>query len=360
MSERKTAPIVYALLAAALFGASAPLSKMLLGDIEPLPLAGFLYLGSGLGLLAFWLFGKLIGKGKSAEAGLAKRDAPWLAGAIVAGGVAAPVILLFGLKATPAATASLLLNFESAATAIIAAIAFREHVGKRIWIAVACTTIGSVALSLNPEGGWGFSIGAIGILAACAFWGIDNNLTAKISAKNPSQIAMVKGICAGSFSIVLALATGSAFPGANSTVYAMFLGAFSYGASLVFFISAMRSLGAARTGALFATGPFFGVVLSLAIFRELPGIEFLVALPAMAAGAMLLFSEKHAHIHRHAAIEHEHSHIHDDAHHAHEHYEKLDAGAPHSHIHKHEELKHSHGHTPDLHHRHGHEKDKSG
>ncbi|MDD5502190.1 MAG: DMT family transporter [Candidatus Thermoplasmatota archaeon] len=359
MNGRRSYPIFQALLAAALFGASAPASKTLLGDIEPLPLAGFLYLGSGIGLLIFWLFGRLAGNAKSAEAGLAKKDAPWLAGAIIAGGVAAPVLLMTGLKTTPAATASLLLNFESAATALIAALAFREHIGKRIWVAVACMTFGSVALSLNIEGGWGFSVGAIGILGACAFWGIDNNLTAKISAKNPSQIAIVKGICAGTFSLMLAFATGSAFPGAVSITYAMLLGSLSYGASLVLFISAMRSLGAARSGALFATGPFFGVVISLIAFKELPGIEFLVSLPVMVAGALLLSGEKHTHIHFHAAIEHEHAHVHDDEHHLHEHGKNFDENIPHSHVHKHEETEHSHRHTPDLHHRHEHGKDKN-
>lgn len=251
MEKSNIYPMIQAVLAALLFSASAPISKLLLGDIEPIPMAAFLYLGSGFGLLFYRFVQGLNNNSARVEAGINKNDIKWLIGATLAGGVLAPIVLMFGLKATPAATASLLLNFEGVSTTLIAALAFYEAIGRRVWAAVLCITAASVLLSWDINGQWGISIGALGILTACTLWGIDNNFTRNISAKDPLIIVTVKGICAGTFSLVLAFTLNNPFPNLRITLGAMLLGSFSYGLSIVLFILAMRSLGAARTSAFF-------------------------------------------------------------------------------------------------------------
>jgi drug/metabolite transporter (DMT)-like permease len=346
--------LLRALLAAILFGASAPLAKALLQDVQPIPLAAFLYFGCGAGALFFRLVQRVTHR-REREARLVVADLPWLAGATFAGGVAAPIILMFSLQATPAGTASLLLNFEGVATALIAGLVFREAIGRYAWAAIALVTLGSSLLSWNPAG-WGFSVGALGVIAACTLWGIDNNLTRHISGKNPLSIVAVKGLVAGTVSLSLALALRQPLPAFTPAILAMLLGSISYGLSIVLFVMALRDLGAARTSALYATSPFLGMVLSVAMFRERPGLAFLLSIPLMVAGAFLLLREDHQHFHEHVTIEHEHSHNHNDAHHRHAHPH---AGLPdqlqHSHTHRHEPVAHEHPHAPDLHHRHEHQ-----
>ncbi len=347
-------PALKALLAAVLFGASAPLAKTLLRDTEPVPLAALLYLGCGIGALLFRGYQRTTAAAE-AEARLARPDWPWLAGAIIAGGVAAPILLMFSLRATPAATASLLLNFEGVLTALIAGLAFREAIGPRIWAAVGLVTLGSILLSWTTTGEWGFSLGALGVIGACALWGLDNNFTRNISAKNPLTIVAVKGLCAGSFSLLLALALGNRMPALGTALTAMLVGAVCYGLSIVLFIMALRDLGAARTSALYGTAPFLGVLLAVAAFGERPGLLFLVSVPLMIAGAVLLLGEDHEHAHTHAALEHDHRHCHDDTHHTHAHPAGQPcADADHSHPHRHDAVTHAHPHAPDLHHRHAH------
>ena len=352
MKQHRLVPIIQALLAAFLFGASAPLAKLLLGDVEPIPLAAFLYLGSGIGLLIVKAAQHFIQRTQEKEAHIETRDIPWLAGAILAGGVAAPIVLLFSLENTPAATASLLLNFESVATTLIAALAFKELISRRAWWAVGLITLASILLSINPNANWGFSIGAAGIIAACIFWGIDNNLTRNISAKDPLTIVTIKGLAAGSFSLALALVLGNSIPALKSILGALLLGSLSYGISIVLFIHAMRGLGAARTSALFSTAPLAGMILSFLIFQGFPGWIFFPAIPFMLFGTLFLLKEKHEHIHIHETVLHEHAHIHLDGHHNHDH--EGETPQKHSHIHKHETLAHEHHHMPDIHHRHGH------
>ncbi len=344
--------VLLALLAALLFGVSAPLSKLLLNDIQPMPLASLLYFGCGAGVLLFKLGNLLLIRKEKTEAGITKKDVPWLAGIILAGGVAAPVILMYSLKATPAATASLLLNFEAASTALIAAVFFKEALGKRVWISIAMITAAAAVLTLNPSGEWGFSIGAVGIIGACSLWGIDNNLTRNISSKDPLITAMVKGFGAGTVSLILSFATNSAFPSLTPILLALLLGAFSYGISIVLFIIAMRHLGAARTSAFFGTAPFIGSFISIILFGEIPGLQFYISLPLMIAGAVLIAGEKHAHMHIHRLTEHDHKHRHDDLHHNHVHGDGF--CGEHSHPHVHEPMEHEHAHMPDIHHRHTH------
>jgi drug/metabolite transporter (DMT)-like permease len=352
MKRTHLTSIIQALIAALLFGASAPLAKLLLGEVQPIPLAAFLYLGSGLGLLGIKIYQRFNRSAAENEAKIQKSDLPWLAGAILAGGVAAPITLLFSLQKTPAATASLLLNFEGVATTLIAALVFKESISRRAGWAIALISLSGIFLSINLDASWGFSLGAVGILAACFLWGLDNNLTRNVSAKDPLMIVTLKGLGAGSFSLGMAFVLGNQLPTPRIILGTMLLGSLSYGLSIVLFIHAMRGLGAARTSALFGTAPLAGMLLSFLLFRELPGWLFLLALPIMVIGTIVLVSEEHEHHHFHNLTVHEHAHVHTDDHHNHDHGGR--APGRHSHIHQHDELDHAHDHMPDLHHRHDH------
>jgi drug/metabolite transporter (DMT)-like permease len=348
------AAILQALLAAVLFGLSTPLSKILLRGVAPIPLAACLYLGAGIGSWLLFAFQRLGRHGRNAEARLSRADLPWLVGAILAGGVGAPILLLLGLNRTPASTASLLLNFEAVATALIAVLAFKESVSRRILWAVGLITLASILLSWNSAA-WGISLGALGILGACFLWGLDNNFTRQISAKNPLLIVGIKGLGAGFFSLVLAILMGESLPSLGSFGLALLVGALSYGLSIQLFILALRGLGAARTGALFGIAPFVGATLSLFLFREAPQTLFWLALPLMLLGAWLMLTENHQHYHVHEPLEHAHAHSHPDGHHDHIHpSEEPPVNGRHAHVHTHAEMPHSHPHAPDLHHRHLH------
>ena len=353
MTRSYAYPLLQALAAAFLFGASAPVSKLLLHDIEPTVMAGLLYLGSGTGLLLFKIIRESVAGAGDTEAGLARSDVKWLAAAILAGGVAAPITLLFSLRETPAATASLLLNFECAATTLIAALLFKESISRRAWAAIVCITLAGILLSTDFSGTWGLSIGALGVLIACVFWGMDNNFTRNISAKDPLMIVTVKGLGAGLVSLGLGFLLGNPLPRFDAAAGAMLLGCLSYGLSIVLFIHAMRGLGAGRTSALFGTAPVTGIILSVILFHETPDWLFMVALPVMIIGAISLATEEHHHEHRHREVVHEHRHTHDDGHHD-GHLKEDHPCTAHSHSHVHDGIQHTHHHLPDIHHRHGH------
>jgi drug/metabolite transporter (DMT)-like permease len=344
LERRDLYPVALALAGAALFGASAPASKVLLGVVDPVLLAGLLYLGSGIGLALLLLLRRAASW--RGEARLTLRDIPWLAGSVLAGGIAAPILLMVSLQHTPAATASLLLTFECVATAAIAALVFREAIGRQVWVAIGLITLASTMLAVNLSGGFGISPGAIGIIGACLLWGIDNNLTFYISSRDPVAIGMIKGLGAGTFSLSLALLLGHTVPGPGAIAPALGIGMISYGLSIAMFIMASRGMGAARTSAWFGIAPFAGAVLSLLVFREFPGLQFVISVPFMVAGALLLFGEEHSHMHIHAPIEHEHYYMPDQHH-------PLKTSGPSRH--RHIELRHSHPHRPDIHHRHEHE-----
>lgn len=358
MKNRNIAPMLKAILAATLFGASAPLSKLLLGEIAPTLMASFLYLGSGIGLYLHRYVQRYfyrLDERFSDEARLTRKDWPWIMGAVCVGGIAAPIALMFALKNTPASTASLLLNFEGVATTVIAVVAFKEAVGKRIWMAVLLITIASILLSWDSSGQWGFSLGAIGVLSACVLWGIDNNFTRNVSDKDPLSIVTIKGLSAGTLSLILSVILGFSFPALKFVLLAMVLGYFSYGLSIVLFIRAMRELGAARTSALFGTAPFVGAALSWPLFRESQGTLFFLSLPIMMIGAVFLLKEEHEHLHKHETTDHEHRHNHNDSHHTHGHSDsEISKDGYHSHGHQHEFIIHEHPHTPDIYHRHAH------
>ena len=356
MLSNKLNPYFHVLLAASLFGASTPLAKLMLGKIDAVVLASFLYLGSGLGVILLLAARRIFGV-QSSEAGISRADLFWLVGAIITGGVAAPIIVLFSLKNTPAATASLLLNFEAVATILIAMLVFKEAVGKRIGFAIGFVTLASLLLTWKTNEDWVFSLGALGIILACILWGLDNNFTRNISAKNPLTIVAIKGIGAGIFSLILAVVMGRPLPGYSSMLLAMLLGFVCYGLSIVLFILAMRNLGAARTSTLFGIAPFIGMLLSVLIFRETATPLFYVSIPVMLLGAWLMLTEQHHHQHLHLRLEHEHAHFHQDGHHNHDNGDLVDGREEHTHWHTHKEIIHSHPHNPDLHHRHQHPHD---
>ena len=351
----RSAGVRNALLAALLFGASAPFAKLLLtrGGLSPLMLAGVLYLGSGLGLV-LWRGWKRRGDGESKEAPLRRSDLPWLAGAIAAGGVVAPVLLLLGLATTPASTGALLLNLEGVLTALLAWSVFREGFDRRIALGMVAIVAGGVILSWDPHaGGLRFSLGSLLVVGACLGWAVDNNLTRKVSGADPSEIAMWKGLVAGAVNFSLGLMAAGHLPALGWLGAAAVLGFLSYGVSLTLFVLALRDLGSARTGAYFSTAPFIGVVLSFVVLREVPSALFWPACLLMAFGVWLHLSERHEHEHTHEPMAHEHLHTH-DAHHQHAHGPDDPVGEPHSHPHRHEPLVHAHPHTPDLHHLHHH------
>lgn len=339
---------------AALFGASTPLAKALLGQgVSPWLLAGLLYFGSGLGL-ALWRHGRrLIGRA-SGEAGLARADWGWMALVVLSGGVAGPALLMLGLSMTSASSAALLLNLEGLATMVLAWVAFRENVDRRLLAGAAAILAG--ALLLSWQGGQvlgGFGLGSVFIAAACLAWGVDNNLTRKISASDPAQIAMVKGLAAGAVNLALALAAGAKLPALPLLAGAGVVGFLGYGVSLVMFVLALRHLGTARTGAYFSTAPFIGAGLAVLMFDEPVGWRLPAAAGLMGIGLYLHLVEHHEHDHVHEPMEHEHAHVHDE-HHQHAHGPDDPPGERHAHPHRHSRLRHRHAHYPDLHHRHDH------
>ncbi len=344
------ASIALALLSAALFGASTPLAKLLLDGVDPWLMAGLLYLGAGVGLAGVHVARGALGV-PAAEAPLRRADVPWLALVVLAGGVAGPLCLMLGLARTEATSASLLLNLEGLATMAIAWLAFRENVDRRLLLGAAAILAGAALLSGGTAAPLDRGAGLIAL--ACLAWGIDNNLTRKLSAADPVQIAMLKGLIAGGTNLALAVWQGAAWPGLAAVLAAAVLGFFGYGVSLALYVRALRHLGAARTGAYFALAPFLGAVLALGLLHEPLTLRLLAAGGLMALGLWLHLTELHGHAHTHEAMEHEHRHTH-DAHHQHTHAPGDPPGEPHSHAHRHEPLTHSHTHYPDLHHRHRH------
>ena len=339
--------VTLALASAALFGAATPASKVLLADLSAFQLAGLLYLGAALGVAPLaWRDGRfrLPGRGD-------RRNRLRLLGAVIAGGVVGPVLLLFGLRFAGAASVSLWLTFELVATALLGALIFREPLGKMGWLGVASAVAAAALLAgLDDQAGLRASLL---VLAACLCWALDNHLTALIDGITPSESTFWKGLVAGSWNLVLGVAL-TPFPAAPAdTVLALVLGALSYGASILLYISAAQTLGATRAQVAFSTAPLFGVALAVAWLGEALLVAHAVSGLLFASALALLMLERHAHRHAHQAMRHEHAHRHDDGHHLHSHA-GLPSGTRHSHPHEHEPMVHVHPHWPDLHHRHRH------
>jgi drug/metabolite transporter (DMT)-like permease len=343
----------FAVVAAVLFGASTPFSKLLLGKVDPVLLAGLLYLGSGSGLAVWQWIRRGSERTKSREASLKVADLPWLAGAILSGGIVGPVLLMVGLSVTPASSASLLLNLEGVLTAVLAWFVFKENFDRRIALGMGAITLGSLLLSWGGRPELRVPLGALAITGACLAWAIDNNLTRRVSAGDPVQIASAKGLIAGTFNFIIAVAGGAKMPHVAAITGAGVVGLVGYGISLTLFVLALRHIGTARTGAYFSVAPFVGAVISILVLGDAVTLYFLAAAGLMGLGVWLHLTELHRHGHRHTEVAHEHAHIHDE-HHQHEHEVPALAGVSHSHGHRHAEMFHTHPHYPDIHHRHEH------
>ena len=341
--------VAAALVAALLFGAGTPLAKSLLdgsSGVTPWMLAGLLYLGSGIGLA---LYRFLI---RAPAVHLAANERAWFAGAIISGGIFGPVLLMIGLTGMPASGASLLLNAEGVFTALLAWFVFRENFDRRIALGMLAILLGAAILSWPEDFSFAGMMPALAILGACFAWGIDNNLTRKVSLTDASWIASVKGLVSGSVNLVLALMLGAALPAPLIIGQALLVGFLAYGISLALFVVGLRHLGTARTGAYFSVAPFFGALLAV-LMGESITLPLLLAGACMAVGIWLHLTERHAHRHTHEVTEHDHPHTH-DAHHQHAHHDAIASGTSHSHSHRHDPLIHTHAHFPDTHHRHKH------
>ena len=286
---KQTKPMLFAVLAAALYALNSPFSKILLTGLSPTMLAALLYLGAGLGMLAVGFLQKRAGTAGK-EKPLTKKELPYTVGMVVLD-IMAPISLMSGLMMTTAANASLLNNFEIVATSLIALFLFREKISKRLWLGIAFVTVASILLSVEDYSSFSFSAGSFFVLLACVFWGFENNCTRKLSSKNPLEIVVIKGFGSGTGSLVIAAALGEFCANLPYMLLALLLGFFTYGLSILFYIYAQRYLGAAKTSAYYAVSPFMGAVLSLAIFRQIPSISFLTALFVMALGTYFVSTD---------------------------------------------------------------------
>ncbi len=342
----RKAGVASALWAAVLFGAGTPLAKWLLQAVNPWLLAGLLYLGSGAGLTVY----RRLRRAPAAR--LPRNEVPWLVGAILSGGIVAPVLLMVGLQAMPASAASLLLNAEAVFTVLLAWFAFNENFDRRIALGMVAILAGAVILSWPGEVRLGEIWPTLAVLGACFAWGVDNNLTRKVSLTDATWIAAVKGWTSGLVNLTLALSFGAAIPALPQVMGGIAVGILAYGTSLALFIVSLRHLGTARTGAYFSVAPFFGATLAV-LMGESVTVPLVVAGALMALGVWLHLTERHEHEHFHEETTHDHEHVHDE-HHQHEHDFEVAPGAKHRHPHRHERLTHVHPHFPDAHHRHTH------
>ena len=350
-NDRMHGPLL-ATLSALLFGISPVLCKMVIGEMSPILLAGLLYLGSGIGL-SFVLVRQRINIIQETRS-LSRLHRLKLLGAVLAGGVIAPLCLVYGIKFGRASEVSLLLNLETVATTIIAWLIFKEQVSRNVWVGKVLIVLAASFIILKSPEGLAFSTSGILVVLACVFWGIDNNLTRDVYDLPATALAAIKGYCAGLFNIILAAVLGFGIIDVHQIGGALLIGALSYGASLVLFIGALRKIGSARSSTYFAIGPFIGVLSSLILLREQPPAFFWFATSLMLVGVLCLYRERHEHPHVHEAHTHRHQHTHDQDEHHHHLHEDGDNSEPHDHYHVHEQVTHQHVHWPDTHHRHVH------
>ncbi|HHV08906.1 MAG TPA: EamA family transporter [Clostridiales bacterium] len=345
--------IACAVLAAALYGISSPISKLLLKEVPPTLMAALLYLGAGIGMLGVNGIHRVFRR-EQREAKMTVKELPYIFG-MIALDIAAPVLLMFGLSLTTAANASLLNNFEIVTTSLIALFFFKEAVGKRMWVAILLITASSFVLSIDDASSISFSIGSIFVLMACVCWGFENNCTRMLSVKDPRQIVVYKGLGSGAGALVIFFITGKHSSYDLTYIFiTLVLGFVAYGLSIYFYLLAQRQLGAARTSSYYAAAPFIGVFISWLLFRDRITINFIIALGIMLLGTYFAVTELHRHMHVHIPISHEHKHNHEDGHHTHRHGEGFHG--EHSHVHSHEAIRHTHSHAPDAHHQHSHGK----
>lgn len=346
-----TTLLALGLVSACLFGAATPASKALLTGIHPQVLAGLLYLGAALGVLPVVIQKKSFRPPWQAG----RRTLLLLTGAVVLGGILGPLFLLFGLRVASSGSVSLWLNLEFVATVILGHFVFREHLTGRGWIAAG----GTFAAALLLAGGEGdVGILSVGLVAAgCLCWGFDNHFTALIDGITPSQTTFWKGLVAGVFNLILGAVLAGGVGKPALVLVALLVGVLAYGVSVTLYIVTAQGFGASRAQMVFSTAPFFGVLLSVAVLGETFTWTQALASGSIAASLVLLFSEKHAHVHRHDSASHQHDHCHMDDHHDHQH-SGTPATVSHVHWHDHDPIEHGHKHWPDLHHRHGHADDE--
>lgn len=336
-----------ALAAAVLFGAGTPVAKLLLGHASPWLLAGVLYTASGLALVAGRLASRSRGPRPSA------RDLSLLAGAVLCGGVAGPVLLMTGLRSMPASGASLLLNAEGLFTVLVAWLVLREPTNRRVVAGFVAIALGVLVLAWPGEVSFAGAWPALALLGACLAWAVDNNLTGRLALWDATWLAMVKGLVAGPVNLCLAVVLGASWPSLPVLAAAGAVGVLAYGVSLALFIVGMRHLGTARAGAYFSVAPFVGAVLAVALGEPVTP-RLLLAGALMALGIWLHLTEDHDHEHVHEELAHEHEHVHEELHHDHDHPWPVAPGTRHSHPHVHAPVRHRHRHFPDAHHRHEH------
>lgn len=340
---------VLGLTAAALFGLSTPVAKTLLRELAPVLLSGLLYLGAAIGLSIYVLV-----RSQTSESRLARSDLPRLTIVVLSGGVLGPVLMLFGLQRVSALTGSLLLNLEAPFTILLAVLFFGEHLGRYAAGAVVFVLLGALALRLEP-GAFAADLAGLLLLAgACLCWALDNNLTQRLSLRDPFAIVRIKALGAGITNTLLGLiVAGGRLPNPKYVGTALFIGCLAYGISVVLDAYALRLVGAAREAAYFATAPFVGAVAAVAFLGDKLHWYDCVAMGSMVVGVALLLLERHGHQHAHPEIRHEHLHQH-DAHHQHVHTASDPVAEHHAHAHIHAALTHDHPHLPDAHHRHRH------
>ena len=355
--NQKLRAAIPGLVAALLFGLSTPLAKLLLPECGPLALASLLYFGAGSGLFVIDRLARSVSRGRIArEAALKLEDAPQLTGIVFFGGVAGPLLMLTGLGHLSAVASSLLLNLETPLTIILAVAIFGEHLGRREALGGAMICAGALVLANPANRGGGFSADAFGVIAialACLSWAIDNNLTQRLSLRDPLAVTRFKTLAASETMGVVVMVRGDSLPAARVAAAAMMLGLISYGFSLVLHIRAMRALGVARQAALFSTAPFAGAIAAILILHEQLRPSYFVAGILMAAGVVAILRAQHEHSHTHDFIEHDHAHFH-DRHHRHDHPAEVREYEPHAHPHRHEPMTHTHAHVSEAHHRHSH------
>jgi drug/metabolite transporter (DMT)-like permease len=340
------AGVLLALLAATMFGATAPLIQRWGMDAGPFATAGLLYAGASVVAL-------LSRKGSRREAPLRREHLPRLLLVAVSGAFLAPVALAWGLQRSSGTAASLMLNLEAVFTFGFALLFYREHAGSRVWAAAGLITAGAVLLTgSHSDAGTGSALGLAAVALATILWALDNTLSRPLSDLNPAAVVAAKGLLGTLLSVSLAWALGESMPSLGSAAGLLLCGATGYGWSLRFYLLAQRRLGAARTGSVFAAAPFVGAIIALSMGQPFGGNVAGLAAVLMGVGVYLHLTESHEHEHRHAAFEHVHAHTHNDAHHGHVHVPGV--SGTHSHPHTHEEQVHRHSHASDSHHRHSH------
>lgn len=322
----------FAILAAAIYAVNIPISKLLLAKVEPTMMAAFLYLGAGIGMVIYMTLGKATGKSSKKEP-LTRKDLPYVCAMLILN-ITASILLMLGVVRTTSANASLLNNFEIVATSLIALIVFKEFISKKLWTAIVLVTIASIILSFDGSlDAFTFNEGSIMVLGACTCWGFENNCTRKMSVKSSEEIVAIKGCFSGLGSLIIALIVGEKLPPLHLIATVLIMGFLFYGLSINLYIMAQKDLGAAKTSAFYSVVPFLGVLFSMVLLGERPGLQFYIALLIMIVGTIFIVKDtnelertgEQTQVHRHERSDvnlvetHTHEHTQGIEHESHDH-----------------------------------------